>query len=192
MSRRIEAGHAAYLTLNGAIVAFLLLPIAVVGIFALNPTPYIAFPPVGVSLRWFSKFFSSAEFMNALWLSLRVAGIVVVLSTVIGALCALASLLTMLGDRLFASLLELSLLGSLAGPSARFRKHECEHRDDDYRDDDDRDQYSRGHGSYTSLSSLAREGRPGPSSISLGPRSAPWLPGALSRPCGLDVCSREH
>src|SRR5207244_12624329 len=48
------------------------------------------FPPVGVSLRWFVKFFSSAEFMNALWLSLRVAVIVVVLSTVIGALCALA------------------------------------------------------------------------------------------------------
>ena len=36
------------------------------------------------------KFFTSAEFMNALWLSLRVAVIVVALSTVIGAMCALA------------------------------------------------------------------------------------------------------
>jgi len=90
MSRRFDAGYAAYLTLNGAIVAFLLLPIAVVIIFALNPTPYIAFPPVGVSLRWFMKFFSSAEFMNALWLSLRVAIAVVVLSSAIGAMCALA------------------------------------------------------------------------------------------------------
>ena len=90
MSRRFDAGHAAYLTLNGAIVAFLLLPIAVVIIFALNPTPYIAFPPVGVTLRWFVKFFTSAEFMNALSLSLRVAVAVVVLSTTIGALCALA------------------------------------------------------------------------------------------------------
>ena len=90
MSMRFDAGNAVYLTLNGAIVAFLLLPIAVVIIFALNPTPYIAFPPVGVTLRWFVKFFSSAEFMNALWLSLRVAVVVVVLSTVIGAMCALA------------------------------------------------------------------------------------------------------
>ena len=90
MSRRFDAGHAAYLTLNGAIVAFLLLPIAIVIIFALNPTPYIAFPPVGVSLRWFVKFFSSAQFMDALWLSLRVAVLVVLLSTVIGAMCALA------------------------------------------------------------------------------------------------------
>ncbi|MEA2871134.1 MAG: putative spermidine/putrescine transport system permease protein [Hyphomicrobiales bacterium] len=90
MSRRFDPGRAAYLTLNGAIVAFLLLPIAVVIIFALNPTPYIAFPPVGVTLRWFVKFFTSAEFMNALWLSSRVAAIVVVLATAIGAMCALA------------------------------------------------------------------------------------------------------
>src|SRR6187401_2408922 len=90
MSQRFDGAHAAYLTLNGAIVAFLLLPIAIVIVFALNPTPYIAFPPVGVTLRWFIKFFSSAEFMSALWLSFYVAVIVVVLSTVIGAMCALA------------------------------------------------------------------------------------------------------
>jgi putative spermidine/putrescine transport system permease protein len=90
MSRGFDAGNAAYLALNGAIVAFLLLPIAVVVIFALNPTPYISFPPVGITLHWFVKFFSSSEFMNALWLSLYVAVIVVVLSTVIGAMCALA------------------------------------------------------------------------------------------------------
>src|SRR5438067_1488226 len=84
------SARALYLTLNGAIVAFLLLPIAIVAVFALNPTPYIAFPPVGVTLRWFAKFFTSAEFMNALWLSLRVAVVVVALSTTIGAMCALA------------------------------------------------------------------------------------------------------
>jgi putative spermidine/putrescine transport system permease protein len=43
-----------------------------------------------VSLRWFAKFFSSSDFMNALWLSLGVAAVVVVLATVIGALAALA------------------------------------------------------------------------------------------------------
>jgi len=90
MSRRYDAGQAAYLALNGAIVAFLLLPIAVVIIFALNPTPYIAFPPVGVTLRWFVKFFTTATFMDSLWLSLRVAAIVVVLSTIVGAMAALA------------------------------------------------------------------------------------------------------
>jgi putative spermidine/putrescine transport system permease protein len=90
MSARIDAGGLAYLAVNGAVVFFLLLPIAIIAVFALNPTPYIAFPPVGVSLRWFVKFFSSPDFMNSLWLSLRVAAVVVVLATVIGALAALA------------------------------------------------------------------------------------------------------
>jgi putative spermidine/putrescine transport system permease protein len=90
MIARVDAGRVAYLAVNSAVVFFLLLPIAIIAVFALNPTPYIAFPPVGVSLRWFAKFFASPDFMNALWLSLGVAAVVVVLSTVIGALAALA------------------------------------------------------------------------------------------------------
>jgi putative spermidine/putrescine transport system permease protein len=90
MNARLDPGRFAYYTLNGAVVFFLLLPIAIIAVFALNPTPYIAFPPVGVSLRWFVKFFASPDFMNALWLSLCVAAVVVVLATVIGALAALA------------------------------------------------------------------------------------------------------
>src|SRR5262245_8618538 len=90
MTSRFDLGYVAYLTLNGAIIVFLLMPIVIIGVFALNPTPYIAFPPVGVSLRWFVKFFTSADFMSSLLLSLQVAGMVVVLSTVVGALSALA------------------------------------------------------------------------------------------------------
>jgi putative spermidine/putrescine transport system permease protein len=90
MTSRFDPGYVAYLTLNGAIIVFLLMPIVIVGVFALNPTPFIAFPPVGVSLRWFVKFFTSADFMNSLLLSLQVAAMVVVLSTVVGALSALA------------------------------------------------------------------------------------------------------
>jgi putative spermidine/putrescine transport system permease protein len=87
-TRRFDLGRAAYFTLNGAILFFLLAPIAIIAVFALNPTPYISFPPVGVTLRWFEKFFTSAEFMNALWLSLKVAVAVLVLSMLIGAACA--------------------------------------------------------------------------------------------------------
>jgi putative spermidine/putrescine transport system permease protein len=90
MRRGPDLGRAAYLVVNGAIIFFLLAPIAIVAVFALNPTPYIAFPPVGVTLHWFEKFFSSSEFMNALWLSLRVAVAVLVLSTLLGGMCALA------------------------------------------------------------------------------------------------------
>ena len=57
----IRRRRAAYLALNVALLVFLLAPIAIVLVFALNPTPYISFPPVGVSLRWFEKFFASAR-----------------------------------------------------------------------------------------------------------------------------------
>jgi putative spermidine/putrescine transport system permease protein len=90
MSRPVDLGRLGYRAVNGAILFFMLAPLAVVLVFALNPTPYIHFPPVGVSLRWFEKFFASDDFMRALWLSLRVAAAVVVLATVIGAACALA------------------------------------------------------------------------------------------------------
>ena len=88
--RPFDAGRAAYLTLNGLLLAFLLAPIAIVIVFALNPTPYISFPPVGVSLRWFQKFFAGSDFMNALGLSLFVAACVLLLSIAIGGACSLA------------------------------------------------------------------------------------------------------
>jgi putative spermidine/putrescine transport system permease protein len=87
---RHSPASVAYLAFNALVLAFLLAPIAIVVVFAVNPTPYISFPPVGISPRWFEKFFASREFMGALWLSLRVAAMVLLLSTSIGALCALA------------------------------------------------------------------------------------------------------
>jgi putative spermidine/putrescine transport system permease protein len=83
-------GAIAYYGLNGAILFFLLAPIAIVSVFAVNPTPYIAFPPVGFTFAWFAKFFASADFMNALRLSLEVAVCVLVLAMLIGASAALA------------------------------------------------------------------------------------------------------
>ena len=83
-------GRYIYLTINIAILVFLLAPIAVVVVFALNPTPFIQFPPVGVSLRWFEKFFASRDFMHALGFSLEVAILTTVSATVLGASAALA------------------------------------------------------------------------------------------------------
>jgi putative spermidine/putrescine transport system permease protein len=83
-------GRAIYLTANIAILTFLLAPIVIVVVFALNPTPFIQFPPVGVSLRWFAKFFAARDFMNALGFSLEVAALTTVCATVLGASAALA------------------------------------------------------------------------------------------------------
>jgi putative spermidine/putrescine transport system permease protein len=90
MRAKTGLGTAAYFGLNGAILFFLLAPIAIVVVFAVNPTPYISFPPVGFTLVWFAKFFANPDFINALWLSLKVAAAVLVLSMLIGATAALA------------------------------------------------------------------------------------------------------
>jgi putative spermidine/putrescine transport system permease protein len=83
-------GRVAYLGVNALVVAFLLAPVAIVAVFAVNPTPFIQFPPVGVSPRWFQKFFASRDFMSAIQLSLTVAAVVAAFATVLGATAALA------------------------------------------------------------------------------------------------------
>jgi putative spermidine/putrescine transport system permease protein len=82
-------GRGIYLGVNALIVAFLLAPVAIVAVFAVNPTPFIQFPPVGVSPRWFQKFFASRDFMSAIQLSLTVAAVVAAIATVLGASAAL-------------------------------------------------------------------------------------------------------
>jgi putative spermidine/putrescine transport system permease protein len=88
--RRTHWDVVAYRTLNAGLIGFLLLPIVVVLLFSINPAPFIQFPPQGVSLRWFEKFFNSRDFMSAFGLSVRLALLTVVAATVIGTLAALA------------------------------------------------------------------------------------------------------
>jgi len=80
----------AFLTLCGLVLAFLLLPVMIVLCFAVNPEPFLAFPPSGFSLRWFAKFFSSRDFMAAFWLSLWLGVATVFVAGTIGTMAALA------------------------------------------------------------------------------------------------------
>jgi putative spermidine/putrescine transport system permease protein len=82
--------RALFRVINGLILAFLLLPVAIVILFALNPEPFIAFPPSGLSLRWYDKFIHSRDFMGAFLLSLELGVGTVVLAGTIGTMAALA------------------------------------------------------------------------------------------------------
>jgi putative spermidine/putrescine transport system permease protein len=82
--------RAGFLALNGAILAFLLTPVAIVLFFAVNPEPFIAFPPTGVSFRWFVKFLTSRDFMSAFGLSLLLALATVAIAGTLGTAAALA------------------------------------------------------------------------------------------------------
>ena len=66
-----------------------MLPIVVVVIASLNSGAYLKFPPEGLSLRWYGEFFRNEPFLHAMYVSLQVATISAVCSTVIGTLAAL-------------------------------------------------------------------------------------------------------
>jgi putative spermidine/putrescine transport system permease protein len=69
---------------------FLLAPIAVVIVMSFNEALYLSFPPKGLSLRWYDKFFSDPIYLDATLMSLLVGGVAVALATVIGTMAAYA------------------------------------------------------------------------------------------------------
>jgi putative spermidine/putrescine transport system permease protein len=88
-SRRLGA-RAVLGAANAAICLFLLAPIAVVIIASFSERQYLVFPPAGFSLRWYSQFFASHEFVDALTLSIQLGLLTTVISSVIGLLASLA------------------------------------------------------------------------------------------------------
>ncbi|MDW7978561.1 MAG: ABC transporter permease [Candidatus Caldarchaeum sp.] len=72
------------------ILLFLLAPITTVVLISLDPRDYIAgFPPY-LSLRWFEYFINYDSFMKGLSTSLRVSGLTMVLSLLVGMLASIA------------------------------------------------------------------------------------------------------
>ncbi|MFI4987907.1 MAG: ABC transporter permease, partial [Alphaproteobacteria bacterium] len=58
---------------NAAIYLYILAPVIVVVALAFSGSSSLAFPPPSLSLRWFAKFFTQAELVSALGMSLALA-----------------------------------------------------------------------------------------------------------------------
>ncbi len=69
---------------------FLLAPLVVIAGVSVSESQFIAFPPDGLSLRWYQAVLSSDAFLGAAWLSIRVALLVTVTASVIGGAAAIA------------------------------------------------------------------------------------------------------
>jgi ABC-type spermidine/putrescine transport system permease subunit I len=69
-------------------VLFLLAPLAIVYVLSFSSSPFLVFPPPGFSLQWYEKFFASAEWRGALFMSLELAVAVASLSTAVGGAAA--------------------------------------------------------------------------------------------------------
>lgn len=73
-----------------AVLIFLVLPLVVVIPLAFSNAAYLTFPPPSYSLRWFEKFFSNRQWIEATLFSLKMAGGAALVSLLIGMPAAFA------------------------------------------------------------------------------------------------------
>lgn len=69
---------------------FLVTPMLIVVPLSFGAGNYIEFPPSGFSLRWYERFFADAAWLEAAWLSIRVAAAATAASLVLGTLLSMA------------------------------------------------------------------------------------------------------
>lgn len=74
----------------GLILLFLLLPTLVVIPMSVGTSPYIEFPPRGLTFKWYKAYFSDPDWMAATWFSLRIAVATTFSATIIGTLAAVS------------------------------------------------------------------------------------------------------
>ena len=71
-------------------LAFICLPLVIIFILAFSDSPFLKFPPTGFSLRWFENYFARPDWTGATWISIKVATITMIISTIAGTLAATA------------------------------------------------------------------------------------------------------
>jgi putative spermidine/putrescine transport system permease protein len=76
--------------LAGLILAFLLFPVLVVVLISFSAVQFLSFPPPGLSLRWYREIFASWQWIDAFLQTMRVGGLTMVLSTLLGVPAAFA------------------------------------------------------------------------------------------------------
>lgn len=85
-----RAGIALAWTALVLVIAFLLLPIAVVIPVSFTEAPVFRFPPEGFSLQWYAKIRNVDGLLGALWLSAQIAALSTATALLLGTLAAIA------------------------------------------------------------------------------------------------------
>jgi putative spermidine/putrescine transport system permease protein len=65
--------RAALVLVAAVTLVFLVLPLCIVLPLSFSASPYLEFPPAGVSVRWYARYFASAKWMSATALSAQIA-----------------------------------------------------------------------------------------------------------------------
>jgi putative spermidine/putrescine transport system permease protein len=74
----------------GVALAFIYIPLIVIGIYALNSSQTLEWPPPSLTLNWFDDAIHSAGARDAFWTSIRVGLVATAIALLLGTLAALA------------------------------------------------------------------------------------------------------
>ena len=73
-----------------AVLAFVLVPILIILPMAFSQSQYLAFPPEGFTLHWFTDFFADRRWMKALRFSAEIAALTAVTTSIVGTMACYA------------------------------------------------------------------------------------------------------
>ena len=71
------------MALAGAVLLFLIAPVVIIIIVSFSGADYLKFPPPFLSLRWYERFFGVPSWRQSIIVSTQVAGLTMVLATVL-------------------------------------------------------------------------------------------------------------
>jgi putative spermidine/putrescine transport system permease protein len=83
-------GRIAFALWTVLILLFLFVPIALIVVYAFNPSNIQSWPLHGLSTKWFSSTWNNAEMRHAFWLSIRAGLISTAIALLLGSLAAFA------------------------------------------------------------------------------------------------------
>lgn len=70
------------------VMAFLILPVLIVIPMSFSDSRFLRFPPEGLSLRWYESYLGSTEWLQATWVSFKVAALTTLVATPLGTAAA--------------------------------------------------------------------------------------------------------
>jgi putative spermidine/putrescine transport system permease protein len=88
--QRTGPGTVAVRAWAGVVLVFLLAPVLIILVVSFSAADYLTFPPPGLSLRWYRRFFGVPSWRQAIGVSVQVASLTMVFATGLGLLAALA------------------------------------------------------------------------------------------------------
>jgi putative spermidine/putrescine transport system permease protein len=98
----------------GLVLTFLVLPVLIVIPVSFSASSLLEFPPRSYSLRWYQALFGSVEWLDAAWMSIRVAVLTTLVATPLGVAAAYGLHLTTFR---FTNLVRLLMLAPLLVPT---------------------------------------------------------------------------